>query len=182
MQHSIRHAIFAIFAIFAFGAVSGIYAEELNPREEYRLAAGDRVRVSVYGHEDLSGEFEVDGSGQLSLPLIEDVSARGRTLNDLELDIENYLKPDYLIDPQVSVEMLNYRPFYIVGEVKEPGSYPYVNGMTVINAVAMAGGYTYRAHKGAIRIVREQAQDKLEASSGTEVMPGDVIEIGERFF
>ena len=151
--------------------------------DDYRLAAGDRVRVTVYGHDDLSGEFEVDGAGQLSLPLIQDIVAVEKTLNQLELDIEAALKPDYLKDPRVSVEILNYRPFYIMGEVNDPGSYPYVSGMTVINAVALAGGFTYRAQKGKIKIVRDSA-DKEEVVADTEtlVYPGDVIEVGERFF
>ena len=152
--------------------------------ENYRVAAGDILRISVYGHEDLSGEFRVDDSGQLSLPLIQDVEAEGKSLNELEVIITNKLKPDYLKNPKVGVEILNYRPFYIVGEVNEPGSYPYVSGMKVINAVALAGGFTYRAQKSDIKIIREQAENKeeIEAKPNTVVMPGDVIEIGERFF
>jgi protein involved in polysaccharide export with SLBB domain len=152
--------------------------------DDYRLAAGDQLRVSVYGHDDLSGEFEVDGNGQLSLPLIQDIEATNKTLNELEIDIANALQPDYLKNPRVSVEILSYRPFYIVGEVNEPGSYPYVSGMTVINGVALAGGFTYRAQKNRIKIIRDTAESKreIEASANTEVLPGDVIEIGERFF
>jgi len=160
-------------------------AQELAPvPDDYRLAAGDQLRVSVYGHDDLSGEFEVDGNGQLSLPLIQDIVAANKTLNELELDIANALQPDYLKNPRVSVEILSYRPFYIVGEVNEPGSYPYVSGMTVINGVALAGGFTYRAQKSRIKIIRDTTTSKkeIEASANTEVMPGDVIEIGERFF
>jgi polysaccharide export outer membrane protein len=162
----------------------GASAQDLAVDNDYRLAAGDRVRITVYGHEDLSGEFEVDGTGQLSLPLVQDVDAVDKTLNELERDIENALKPDYLRNPRVSVEILNYRPFYIMGEVKTPGSYPYVSGMTVINAVALAGGFTYRAQKNKIKIVRDQDTNKEEirADSETIVLPGDVIEIGERFF
>jgi len=153
--------------------------------EAYRLAAGDRVRVMVYGHEDLSGEFEVDGGGRLSLPLIRDIPAVGLSLRELEAAITEKLKPDYLRDPQVSAEVLNYRPFYIVGEVQSPGSYPYVNGMTVINAVAVAGGYTYRAKRNHVNIVRNtEAGDKeeIDATPETIVLPGDVIEVPERFF
>jgi len=157
---------------------------QANDKIEYRLAAGDTVRVTVYGHEDLSGEFEVDGAGRISLPLIRDVTAEGRTLQELEESITTKLSPDYLKQPRVSAEILNYRPFYIIGEVSEPGSYPYVNGMTVINAVAVAGGFTYRARKGRIRIVRESGDStvNLEVASDTPVMPGDVIEVPERFF
>jgi len=150
----------------------------------YRLAAGDKVRVTVYGHADLSGEFEVDGGGRLSLPLIRDIDAAGLTVRELQEAIIAKLKPDYLREPQVSAEVLSYRPFYIIGEVQSPGSYPYVNGMTVINAVAVAGGFTYRANKKKVRVVRGvgQVQQKLDLPLGATVMPGDVIEIRERLF
>jgi len=152
--------------------------------DDYRLAAGDQLRVSVYGHDDLSGEFVVDGKGQLSLPLIQDIDAANKTLNELEADITDKLQPDYLKNPRVSVEVLSYRPFYIVGEVNDPGSYPYVSGMTVINGVALAGGFTYRAQKTRIKIIRDRSvsKEEIEASANTVVLPGDVIEIGERFF
>jgi len=170
----------AILALF-IGDTTFTNADE---GADYRLATGDTVRVTVYGHEDLSGEFEVDGAGRISLSLIGDVVAEGRSLQELEDVIADMLSPDYLKDPSVSAEVMNYRPFYIIGEVNEPGSYPYVNGMTVINAVAVAGGFTYRARKGRIRIVRESDDGTVElnASNATVVMPGDVIEVPERFF
>ncbi len=150
----------------------------------YRLGAGDRVKVTVFGQEDLSGEFELDGAGRLSLPLIQRVQAAGLTLNELEDAITDKLKPDFLKNPRVSVEVLNYRPFYILGEVKSPGGYPYVNGMTVINAVALAGGYTYRARENKVTIVRAGNNERktIPADHDTLVLPGDVIEVPERFF
>lgn len=183
MKLLIRIKLLMVVALFGLAGVAG--AEDLVAvPDDYRLAAGDQLRVSVYGHDDLSGEFEVDGNGQLSLPLIQDIDAANKTLNELEIDITNELKPDYLMNPRVSVEILSYRPFYIVGEVNAPGSYPYVSGMTVINGVALAGGFTYRAQKTRIKIIRDRTDSKQEiaASADTEVMPGDVIEIGERFF
>lgn len=151
---------------------------------EYRLAAGDRVRITVFGHEDLSGEFEVDGAGLISFPLIREVKASGLTALGLADEIVSQLRPDYLKNPRISVEMLSYRPFYVIGEVESPGSYPYVNGMTVINAVAVAGGFTYRARKGRITIVRTGSDGKVEmkVDVDTLVQPGDVIEVPERFF
>lgn len=150
----------------------------------YRLSIGDKLRITVYGHEDLSGEFDVDATGNLSLPLIGDVRATGLTANELEAEITNLLRPDYLKNPRVSAELLNYRPFYIFGEVKTPGSFPYANGMTVISAVAVAGGFTYRARKNRIRITRGDGDDKAEfnAQDDTLILPGDVIEVPERFF
>jgi protein involved in polysaccharide export with SLBB domain len=181
MQSTICAVLLAISAFLYAGLAS---AEDPVVAEDYRLAAGDRVKVSIYGHEDLSGEFEVDAQGQLSLPLIMNVPAGGLTSEELEADITAKLQPDFLKNPRVSVEILNYRPFYIVGEVNKPGSYGYVYGMKVINAVALAGGFTFRAQKGDIKITREQSGSKseIEGSIETVVKPGDVIEVGERFF
>jgi polysaccharide export outer membrane protein len=150
----------------------------------YRLGAGDKMRVTVFGHEDLSGEFEIDGSGNVSLPLIRNISVQGMTVRDVEEIIESRLKPEYLLNPRVSVEVINYRPFFIYGEVNKPGSYPYVNGMTVINAVAVAGGYTYRARQSKARITRaaDPAKAARDVTPDTQVLPGDVIEIPERYF
>lgn len=155
-----------------------------NDKSTYQLAAGDRVLITVFGHEDLSGEFEIDGSGVISMPLISDVNAAGLTLNELEATIVGALKPDYLINPNVSAEIVNFRPFYIIGEVINPGSYPYTNGMTVINAVAVAGGFSYRAKKNKLIIRRDDGQQTVEINVDvdTVVLPGDVIEVPERFF
>jgi polysaccharide export outer membrane protein len=150
----------------------------------YRLGAGDRVRVTVFGHEDLSGEFEVDGSGNVSLPLIRNVRAAGLTLPDFEQQIIDRLRPDYLRDPSVSVEVLNYRPYFILGEVNSPGSYAFENGITLDKAVAKAGGYTYRARTGRVKIIRanDASRTPVDAGRDTLVLPGDVIEVPERYF
>ena len=138
----------------------------------------------MFGQEDLSGEFKVGSNGEISLPLIGKVAALGRTLQELELAVIDKLKPDYLRNPQVSIDVLNYRPFYIIGEVKSPGSYPYVGGMRVVNAVAMAGGFTYRARENKLLITRaENPEGEPEiAEQNTLVLPGDVIKVPERFF
>ncbi len=150
----------------------------------YTLGPGDRVKINVFGHEDLSGEFEVDGVGMISPPLVRDIKAQGLTVRDVEKIVAERLSPDYLKNPSVSVEVMNYRPFYIFGEVNAPGSYPYVNGMTVVNAVAVAGGYTYRARTGSARITRatDASRAPQDVDRDTPVLPGDVIEIPERYF
>ena len=129
-------------------------------------------------------ESAIDGEGRVSLPLIQYVMAQGLTLAEFESAVANKLKPDYLRNPRVTAEVLNYRPFYILGEVNDPGSYPFVNGMNVINAVAVAGGFTYRARTKTFVISRTVGaeQEKIEAAPDTPVLPGDVIEIPERFF
>lgn len=149
----------------------------------YTLDAGDQVRIVVFGHEDLSGEFVVDSTGTLAMPLIGEVGAEGRTLRQLEDAIADKLEPDYLKNPQVSAEVINYRPFYIIGEVKNPGTYPYVNGIRIVNAVAIAGGFTYRARENEMLITRAKGSGKPErVGPETRVLPGDVIEVLERYF
>jgi polysaccharide export outer membrane protein len=151
---------------------------------EYTLGSGDVVKVTVFGQDDLSGEFTVDGQGMVSLPLIGNIKIGGLTVRQAEKTVVGKLKPDYLKNPRVSVEVLNYRPFYIIGEVKKPGSYPYVSGMTVINAVALGGGFTYRARENDLLIIRatDAQRRKQHASQDTAVLPGDVIEVPERYF
>lgn len=190
-QWSRRQAII-IFAILAsvanlagaWGAAADEQAEIAMRPPEYRTGSGDKLRVTVFGHEDLSGEFQVDGSGNISLPLIGNVEAGKRSASEIEQTIVHKLMPDYLKNPRVSVEVVNYRPFYILGEIKNPGSYPYVNGMTVVNAIALSGGYTYRAREDSVLIIRAADPQRLKepASHDTVVLPGDIIEVPERFF
>ncbi len=170
----------AFFAAMAFAAQGNqAFGQKIA---DYVLGSGDRVRVVVFGQNDLSGEFEIDGTGNISLPLIQGVKAAGLTLRQLERTITNKLKPDFLKNPRVSLEVLNYRPFYIIGQVKSPGSYPYVAGMTVVNAIALAGGYTYRARERKVLITRSKDGKQRPANHSTQVLPGDVIEVPERFF
>ena len=180
----IRKGIHYILNSFVFVIVS-IWLISVNANEnEYRLAAGDRVKIVVFGHQDLSGEYNVDSQGRLSLPLIKSVPAAGFTVQEIEEAVTVKLKPDYLKNPRVRVEVLEYRPLYILGEVNNPGSYPYSSNMTVVTAVALAGGYTYRAHKESITIIRanDPTREKTPVDSNTPVLPGDVIEVPERFF
>lgn len=147
----------------------------------YRLDSGDEVRIDVFGDESLSGEHTIDGEGTLTMPLIGRVEAEGRTADALRAALEDRLA-EYVREPEVTVKVLSYRPFYIVGEVREPGSYDYVEGMTVINAVALAGGYTYRAREGVFVIERKGRDELLRADPQTPVAPGDVITVRERYF
>lgn len=150
---------------------------------DYELGSGDKLRVLVFGEQDLSGEFDVSGSGMVALPLIGQVRARGLTLSQFEDAVEEKLRDGYLTNPRVSVEVMNYRPFYIFGEVSEPGQYPYTSGMTVLNAVAVAGGYTYRANQNEVYITRGEGDEVgYPASQSVKVLPGDVVRVPERFF
>jgi len=150
----------------------------------YRLGPGDQLRVTVFGHEDLSGTFDIDGNGFISLPLVGTVDVRDKSLSEAKDLIVDKLKPDYLKNPRISVQVTNYRPFYILGEINAPGSYPYVNGMTVLEAVAIAGGFTYRAREREMTIIRgnDKKRKPVPVTPESIVLPGDVIEVPERFF
>ena len=151
----------------------------------YRLGAGDKLRVTVFGEEELGGQYEVDGSGFVRMNLIGQVRAGGLTTQEFERDLKaKYESGEYLKDARVSVEVTNYRPFYIIGEVQKPGEYPYVNDMSILNAVAKAGGYTYRANENNVYIRRngDTREVPVPADQTTKINPGDVIRIPERFF
>lgn len=151
---------------------------------EYTLSSGDQVRITVFGQADLSGQFEVDGAGTVSMPLIGQVNVEGLTVPQLENRISELLADGYLINPQVSAEVANYRPFYILGEVRNPGEYPYTNGLTVMEAVASAGGFTYRARKSIVYVrgADAGAEESVALTATTPVRPGDTLRIGERIF
>lgn len=159
-------------------------ATEQRTAPAYVLGNGDRLRITVFGHPDLSGEFDVDGSGAISLPLVGQLDALGLTTPQLESRIVETLDGDYILNPRVSAEVINYRPFYILGEVGSPGEYPYTSGLTVLNAVAAAGGFTYRANKKVVFIKSVDGADEesFKLDTGTAVKPGDTIRIGERIF
>ena len=152
--------------------------------EEYRLGSGDKLRISVFGEDALSGEFVVNDAGQVSFPLIGTINAAGLTLPQLQRAIEAKLADGYVKQPRVAAEVLNYRPFFILGEVNKPGEYPYSVGMTVVNAVARAEGFTYRADKRNVYIKRSGSdkEEEFRLTTTLKVQPGDTIRIKERFF
>jgi polysaccharide biosynthesis/export protein len=156
------------------------------PKEEgpYTLDAGDKVRVVVFGQDNLSNSYTVDAGGQVTLPLIGAVRARGSTTQQLADAISGELKQSYIRDPSVAVEVEVYRPFFVLGEVTYPGQYPFVPDMTVEKAISIAGGFTPRASKNPVTVTRNmngrQARRALPVHS--RVRPGDVITVGERWF
>jgi protein involved in polysaccharide export with SLBB domain len=164
------------------GAESAAVTASINT--SYRLGTADKVRVIVFNEPSLSGEFTVSDSGGLSLPLIGDVNATGRTPAEVIDDITSRLKNGYLLNPQVSIDVLTYRPFYILGEVSKPGEYPFATSLTVMNAVARAEGYTYRANKKKVFIKRagETEEKRYSLTPDLKIYPGDTVRIGERYF
>ena len=180
-------AFFLLLATFRADAAESVAAAAPAASSgtiDYQLGTGDKLRIIVFGEMDLSGEYVVDGGGFIRLPLVGEVKAAGSSLAEFERQIVAVLREGYLLDPRVSVEVMNFRPFYIIGEVMMPGQYPYASEMSVLNAVAMAGGYTYRANQSRVFIRRngDTEEQAAPADQTTKIGPGDIIRVSERFF
>lgn len=180
--------ILALAATVCLGGVGPGRAQAVGPTEPasptYKLGPGDKLRIITFGEQALSGEFFVAGSGKVAMPLIGEVQAGGLPISAFREQLETKLRAGYLNDPRVSVEILSYRPFYILGEVNKPGEYPYTTRLTVLNAVATANGFTYRANRKSVCIKSADAADEncQPLESDTAVRPGDTVRIKERFF
>lgn len=158
--------------------VSTVWAQS-----SYRLGTGDKLKVTVFGEEDASGEYEIDATGTISARLIGRMQVKGMTVSEVEQALyDQYRSRGFFKNPKISIELVNLRPFFILGEVEKRGSYPYVNGLTVAQAVAIAGGYTYRASRGRITIQRVGAPKEEPATEQTPVYPGDIVRVPERYF
>ncbi len=160
-------------------------AGETEQVYRYRLGAGDKLAVKVFGQDDLSGEFELSADGQLAMPLVGQVDAAGLTVGELREDLVSLLNKNYLVDPQVTIEVANYRPFFILGQVRNPGSFPYQSGLNMRQAVALAGGYTNRALHEPMIVIRPDPDNVPARYSVTQdypVLPGDTIEVQRRLF
>ena len=193
--------LFIVAVTMGLSAVTAVttYAQDATARQQtasvptptpmnvdpgYRLGTGDTVHITVFGESDLSGDYPIDGTGTIRMPLIGQVKAAGLTIPALENSIQTKLAAGYLHDPKISAVVTNYRPFYIIGEVNKPGEYPYASGMNVLTAVALAGGFTYRAddtdvdirHKGSTKEI------SVPADPSSKIEPGDIITVSERFF
>lgn len=191
---SMRHRCFTLIGIIAalapIAACSGPTAPPLPASQAnveasaYRLGLGDKVRISVFGEPDLSGEFQVSRSGTITVPLIGEVPANGRSAQELELALTERYRAGYLKDPKISVEVYDFRPFFIMGEVEKPGRYPTQEGTTIVGAIAAAGGFTYRANTKHVFLRRagDSNEYRVDPNSNVEVRPGDVIRVAERYF
>jgi protein involved in polysaccharide export with SLBB domain len=177
----------ALICMPGFLPISGVLAapalrDDIAPSGDdaaYQLGTGDKVRVIVFGQDDLGGQFQIDDRGFIRLPLIGQLKAAGLSPKDLETQIAAALADGYLNAPRVNVEVTDYRPFYIIGEVNKPGQYPYVNDMTALNAVALGGGYTVKSSDSTVYVRRDGQKDEIElpADATTKIHPGDVIRV-----
>jgi len=159
-------------------------AAPLPARATYKLDAGDRLRVVVYGQEGLTNTYAIDAGGAITMPLIGAVAARGQTPAGLAAAITAKLRNGYIRDPSVAVEIESYRPFFILGEVAAPGQYPYVPNMSVESAVAIAGGFSPRARRDRVTLTHTDNSGPMRAvvPLGTALGPGDTVLVGERWF
>ena len=150
----------------------------------YTLASGDRIRVIVFGQDALSNSYAINGSGMISMPLIGDVPVGGATTADAQHVVETKLRGGFLRDPHVAIEVEAYRPFFVLGEITTAGQYPFINGMTVQKAIAVAGGFGPRADRNSANITRmiNGTQVTARVPLAYPVRPGDTINVEERFF
>lgn len=151
---------------------------------EYRLGIGDKIKIDVYDEIDLGVTTTLSQSGNISYPFLGDLKIAGLTPKEVEQLIITGLKGAYLVDPQVSVTILEYRSFYINGEIKQSGSYPYQPGLTVRKAISLAGGFTDKASRAKITVIREQDSQNISTSVALDdlVNPGDTVIVGQGFF
>jgi protein involved in polysaccharide export with SLBB domain len=158
-------------------------APVVSAQSGYKLGTGDKLKVTVFGEEDASGEYEIDATGAISARLIGRLQVKGMSVSEVEQAlIDQYRSRGFFKNPRISIELVNLRPFFILGEVEKRGSYPYVNGLTVAQAVAIAGGYTYRASRSRITIQRVGAPKEEAVSEDAPVYPGDIVRVPERYF
>jgi polysaccharide export outer membrane protein len=182
------HFLLFVFVIAGITRLS-VHASAQTPpsassADSYILGPNDRIRLKVYGETDITGEYEIDNTGQVSIPLAGHIKAAGATTRQLEKSIASALSKGIVRDPRVNVEIAQYRPYYILGEVKKSGEYPYRHGLTVMDAVASAGGFTYRANENKVFLRRSGAgaEETYPLDAPVPVFPGDNIRIPERYF
>lgn len=187
--------LFAVAAAAATGACDSANVPRATKAEEqalmqdaagsYRLQSGDKIRVSVYGENALTGEYPVDPGGFVSLPLVGTLKAAGLTQRGLTKELSDKLVDGgYIKNPKITVSIAEYRPFYILGEVEKPGAYPYSSGLNVLSAIAIAGGTTYRASHSDIIIQHAGERQPREYSfeDAIPILPGDIIQVPRRYF
>lgn len=179
--------VFALTACDSSSGAGGCSADRSTPRQtgvvgglEYRLGIGDKVRVVVLGQSELGGELEVDAGGKIVVALIGEVNAAGRSVGQVQDEIRAKFSQGILREPKVTVQVVGYRPVTVLGQVRQPGRYPFSFGMDVRGAVAMAGGYERRGSTDSAIIFRQS--QKLDACAETPLLPGDTVEVPRKIF
>jgi len=177
------HVLMSVAALITLLVTAGL-GHAQPTLTEYRLGPGDKLNIRVFGHADLSGPYEIDSTGYVAMPLVGRLLAANMTVESFQAVVAERLNRDLVVNPNVVIEVLSYRPFFILGEVQKPGSYPYMAGLSVRQAVALAGGYTRRARTSSMALVRQGPDGplNLDVEPDTPVQPGDTIEIERRLF
>ncbi len=176
--HTSRFFSFILIATLMLLSQVSIAAENT-----YKLGTGDRIKITVYGEKDLTMETTLNDDGVINYPFLGEIAVEGMTVKQLENKIYKNLKGDYLVNPNVHVSIETYRPFFINGQVKKPGGYPYQPGLTLRRAISLAGGYTERASKKNTFIVHQnKPETRIRARQSMRIQPGDTITVEESFF
>ncbi len=178
--------VFSVLGLSSCSTTSAPVGTEAYTAIEYKLAPGDQLRITVFGEDRFNAEYQVSSAGDLSFPLVGNVPVTGRTVASLQTDLEARLGDGYLNEPRVTVEVLNYRPFFILGEVDRPGKFDFEDDLTAVQAIALAGGFSYRADQRHVYIRRandsQEREYDLRSARPIYIAPGDTIRIGERYF
>lgn len=185
MMRKIFSVLLIALSLNACGTADRALGVLPDDNQPYQLDTGDKLRVTVFGHDNLTNSYTVDGSGRISMPLIGQIPAKDLTTASLGQSIEQRLKAGYIREPRVTVDVDTYRPFFILGEVTTAGQFQYVNGMTVQTAVAIAGGYSPRADQKRAIITRKLPGGEIITGAvdiSAPVRPGDSVKIPERWF
>ena len=194
MREAIRGFLVCSALVAMAILVSGCSAGTLSETETKSLAAaatgpaklqpGDKITVYVYGEDKLSGEYQLNQSGQISLPLAGTIEAKGLTQSELEQALAKKFRSEYLKQPKVTVTIASLQPYYVMGEVEKPGEFAYKSGLNVLTALAIAGGPTYRASRSTVQIQRrgETSMREYPISASVPILPGDVVKVPERYF
>lgn len=149
----------------------------------YKLGLGDKLKIAVFGEDNLSGQFEVSPSGNVAMPLIGEMNAKGLTVAEFRNQLAGRLQDGYLKSPRVTVDVINYRPVYVYGEVRTGGEIPFKSGMRLRDAIALAGGYTYRADETYVSLGRgDHPEQSVRMTGESPILPGDNIRVPERIF
>lgn len=164
--------------------VGSACAQDAELLSKYRLASGDVISINVLGEDDLKLKVRLTDAGTIQYPVLGEIRVRGMTMGDLVKYVTDGLKGRYLVDPKVTASIDEYRPFFINGEVRSPGNYPFVPGLTVFKAVSIAGGFKDRASKSKMFVIRDGllSQNREKVELDTKVFPGDILTIEESFF
>ena len=182
LKQSALHSVFFLF--MGLVALLGSTVAQANSVADYRLGSGDKILIKVYGEDDLTVETLLSDSGLVNYPFLGELKVTGLSIGELEARIVEGLKGDYLVNPNVRVSIVEYRPFFINGEVEKPGGYPFQPGLTISKAAALAEGFTERASKTRIFIIRggDASQTRRKARLNTLLRPGDIVTVEQSFF